>query len=137
MRLTDKRFWIFECSTVVYATVLLLIVYIFWGKPWTFTILPSVIVFSGVCGCITWLLANGKHWAVYGIIYEAVQLSVGSILFWMKYVMNRHGEVDEIDVMIFLYSIFVFVIITIFPTFALAFFGYKLFQKREKEIENK
>jgi len=134
MKLTDKRFWIFEGFTIVYAVVLLLIVYIGWDKSYVFVYLPSMILLCGMCGFFTWLLSNRRHWFVFGLIYEAVLLCVSSVLFWMHRLFAFAGEVDSIDVNIFFLCVLFIFAISIIPTFVLAFFGYKLFQKRDEEI---
>lgn len=137
MRLTDKRFWIFEGFTIVYAVVLLLIVYIGWDKSYVFVYLPSMILLCGMCGFFTCLLSNRRHWFVFGLIYEAVLLCVSSVLFWMHRLFAFNSEVDSIDVNSFFLCILFIFAISIIPTFVLAFFGYKLFQKWDEEKTNK
>lgn len=135
MRLTDKKYWIFEGCTVVYAVVLLLMVYVGWDKSWAFVYLPSMALLCSVCGYVTWLLANRRHWFVFGLVYEAVLLCVSSVLLWIHRLIAFNSEIDATDVDIFLYCIIGIFAVSILPTLALAFFGYKLFQKQDEEQE--
>ena len=72
MKLTDKRFWIFEAFTIIYAGLLMLLELIIFGKSLTGEIMLFIIAWCCITGSITWPFANGKHWFVFGLIYEAL-----------------------------------------------------------------
>lgn len=98
-------------------------------------ILFSVIGVSCISGLITWLLGNGKHWVIFGLIYEGVFLFVMLALLLILVEFTKESDSGNIflDVYIFTGTIIMIMVISIIPTLALAFFGYRLFQKRGAE----
>lgn len=55
MILTDKRFWIFEASTIVYSVLVMLFVDLIASE----SVIEFKLIFTGLCcvsGVITWLL---------------------------------------------------------------------------------
>ncbi len=67
MKLTDKRFWKFEAFTFLYAIGLILLVGFLFDKPIPF---ERTVYFSSLfllSGLVAWLVANGKHWFVFGL----------------------------------------------------------------------
>lgn len=129
MKLTDKRFWIFEGFTIVYAIVLLLLVIALSGKSFSLDILFIFVGVSCISGIITWLLGNGKHWFAFGLIHEGVMLFIIVTFLWISAI--AYNQFDSIAISIILYTMTTFVAISIIPTLALANLGYGLFQKRE------
>ncbi|GFI66786.1 hypothetical protein IMSAG192_00308 [Muribaculaceae bacterium] len=84
MKLTDKRFWIFEGFCILYSVLLMEIVDLLFGS----SMLGFKLIIIGSCmisGLMTWLMADGKHWAIFGIIYEAVFLLIISAIFWVSF----------------------------------------------------
>lgn len=131
MELTDKRFWIFEGFTIVYAIALLMLVIALSGKSFS---VDFLLIFAGgscMSGAITWLLGNGKHWLVFGLIHEGVMLFIIATSLWISAI--AYNQFDSIAISIIIYVMTAFVTISIIPTLALAYFGYGLFQKREEK----
>lgn len=84
MRLTDKRFLIFEGFCILYSVLLMEIVDLLFGS----SMLGFKLIIVGSCmisGLMTWLMADGKHWAVFGIIYEVISLLILSAIFWVSF----------------------------------------------------
>ncbi len=136
MWLKDKRFWIFEGFTMLYVILLSILGHLIWGK--TTTSIEFILSLVGVCagsGFITWILANRKHWLLFGLIYEGVFLLIISCVFLIATIINHRAVFNDLwlDVWIFIVYIITIGAFTIIPTLILAFIGYKLFQKRITE----
>lgn len=74
MKPKDKRFWIFESFTLLYAIGLMVLAIVFWGKTVTIDLSLFVVGLCLASGIITWLVADGKHWFIFGLIYEVIFL---------------------------------------------------------------
>lgn len=131
MKPTGKRFWIFEAFTVLYAIGLMLLGYGVWGKSSVVEFQLSVVGLCCISGLATWPIAKGRHWLVFGFIYEAVFLLIISVCLWIDAMINHATVFNDLllDISIFLYFIFVIAVVTFLPSLALAFFGYHLFDK--------
>lgn len=133
MRLTDKRFWRFEGFCILYSVLLMEIVDLLFGS----SMLGFKLIIVGSClisGLMTWLMADGKHWAVFGIIYEAVFLLIISAIFWVSFFISTplytwFFKETYADIGLFGYLILTIGTFTFLPTFGLAFFGYQLFHQ--------
>lgn len=132
MRLTDKRFLIFEGFCILYSVLLTEIVDLLFGS----SMLGFKLIIAGSClisGLMTWLMADGKHWAVFGIIYEAIFLLIISAIFWVSFFISTplytwFFKETYADIGLFGYLILTIGTFTLLPTFGLAFFGYQLFR---------
>lgn len=133
MKLTDKRLWIFEGYTILYSILLMFLLCVVSGKPYMLDAQLLLTVFCAISGLITWFIAYGKHWVVFGLIYEVVFITVISIFFWVY--CSIISSVDEITLMMFFYFIPIIAIITVFSSVALAFFGYHLINKKSRDNE--
>lgn len=136
MRLTDKRFLIFEGFCILYSVLLMEIVDLLFGS----SMLGFKLIIACMClisGLMTWLMADGKHWAVFGIIYEAVFLLIISAIFWVSFFISTplytwFFKETYADIGLFGYLILTIGTFTFLPTLGLAFFGYQLF-RRDKD----
>ena len=93
MKLTDKRFWIFEAFTFLYAIGLILLVGFLFDKPIPF---ERTVYFSSLfllSGLVAWLVANGKHWFVFGIVYEIIFM----ILWALMLAVAHYIEYDSLN----------------------------------------
>ena len=132
MRLTDKRFLIFEGFCILYSVLLMEIVNLLFGS----SMLGFKLIIACMClisGLMTWLMADGKHWAVFGIIYEAIFLLIISAIFWVSFFISTPlyawiFKETYADIELFGYLILTIGTFTLLPTFGLAFFGYQLFR---------
>ena len=80
MKLMDKRFWIFEGFCILYSVLLMEIVDLLFGS----SMLGFKLIIACMClisGLMTWLMAYGKRWAIFGIIYEVISLLILSAIF--------------------------------------------------------
>ncbi|WP_290431222.1 hypothetical protein [Muribaculum intestinale] len=90
-----------------------------------------------ISGLMTWLMAYGKHWAIFGIIYEVISLLILSAIFWVSFFISTPlyawiFKETYADIELFGYLILTIGTFTLLPTFGLAFFGYQLF-RRDKD----
>lgn len=131
MKLTDKRFWLFEVYTILYSILLMFLLCVVSGKPYMLDAQLLLTSFCVTSGLITWLIANGKYWVIFGLIYEVVFITVISIFFWVY--CSIISSVDEITLMMFFYFILIIAIISVFSSVVLAFFGYHLINKKGKD----
>ncbi|WP_289740794.1 hypothetical protein [Muribaculum intestinale] len=136
MKLTDKRFWIFEGFCILYSILLMEIVDWLFGS----SMLGFKLIIACMClisGLMTWLMADGKHWTVFGIIYEAVFLLIISAIFWVSFFISTPlytwiFKETYADIELFGYLILTIGTFTFLPTLGLAFFDYQLF-RRDKD----
>lgn len=136
MRLTDKRFLIFEGFCILYSVLLMEIVDLLFGS----SMLGFKLIIVGSCmisGLMTWLMAYGKRWAIFGIIYEVISLLILSAIFWVSFFISTPlyawiSKETYADIELFGYLILTIGTFTLLPTFGLAFFGYQLF-RRDKD----
>lgn len=132
MKLTDKRFLIFEASTLLYAIVLMALGCMVWSKTATIELGLILGCLCLVSGLMTWLIANGKHWFVFGLVYEVVLLCLIAVSCVIG-AAETDGTVFNdfwLDVGILLAFIFSIGVASFLPTMALAFLGYHLFHKK-------
>lgn len=131
MKLTDKRFWIFEAYTLLYAIGLTLLGCVVWGKTATIELGLFLACVCLISGLITWLIANGKHWFVFGLVYEVVFLCLIAAFCVIVAVVTSGTIFNDfwLDVGILLVFIFTIGVVSLLPTIALAFFGYHIFRK--------
>ena len=127
MKPTDKRFWIFEAFTIIYAGLLMLLELIIFGKPLTGEIMLFIIAWCCITGAITWPFANRKHWFVFGLIYEVIFIILLSA-YLMIDGLNR-GLLDWIDFEMCVAFVLPIAIVCFIPSMILAFVGYHLFNK--------
>ena len=127
MKLTDKRFWIFEAFTIIYAGLLMLLELIIFGKSLTGEIILFIIAWCYITGAITWPFANGKHWFVFGLIYEALFI----ILLFAYLIIDGviSGLLDWIVFEMCVAFVLPIAIVCLIPSMILAFVGYHLFNK--------
>lgn len=127
MTLTDKRFWIFEAFTVLYAVVLMLLELIIVGKSLTSEIALFIIGWSCITGAVAWPFANGKHWFAFGLIYEATLI----LLLFACLVTDGliRGSFNGDDLIMCVAFVFPIVVLSFLPSIALAFVDYNLFKK--------
>ncbi|WP_279093402.1 hypothetical protein [Muribaculum intestinale] len=136
MRLTDKRFLIFEGFCILYSVLLMEIVDLLFGS----SMLGFKLIIACMClisGLMTWLMAYGKRWAIFGIIYEVISLLILSAIFWVSFFISTPlyawiFKETYADIELFGYLILTIGTFTLLPTFGLAFFGYQLF-RRDKD----
>ena len=132
MRLTDKRFLIFEGFCILYSVLLMEIVDLLFGS----SMLGFKLIIACMClisGLMTWLMAYGKRWAIFGIIYEVISLLILSAIFWVSFFISTplytwFFKETYADIGLFGYLILTIGTFTLLPTFGLAFFGYQLFR---------
>ena len=127
MKLTDKRFWIFEAFTIIYAGLLMLLELIIFGKPLTGEIMLFIIAWCCITGAITWPFANGKHWFVLGLIYEVLFIILLSAYLMIDGL--NSGLLDRIGFEMCVAFVFPIAIVCFIPSMILAFVGYHLFNK--------
>ena len=140
MKLTDKRFWKFEAFTFLYAIGLILLVGFLFDKPIPF---ERTVYFSSLfllSGLVAWLVANGKHWFVFGIVYEIIFMILWALMLavahYIEYDSLNHAIEDGIiDACVFVYLLVVPAIVMFIPSLVLAFFGYHLINKNSRDNE--
>lgn len=129
MKLIDKRFWIFEAFTLLYAVGLMLLGYLIYGNSSVMGFQLLIVSLCCMSGLVTWLIANGKHWLLFGLVYECVLLFLISVCLWLL----TDPKEPSLDFYMFIgTAIMTIAIYTIIPSFILAFCGYRLFQSKEK-----
>ena len=131
MKPADKRFWIFEGFTLLYAIALMILDFMAWGH----SAAGTLFFFVGSCctsGWVTFLIANGKHWLVFGLVYEVIYLLLLFMYLLADGWMSGYFDEEYLDMCLaFIYPI---AIVSLFPSLALAFVGYHLFnENREKK----
>lgn len=131
LKLTDKRFWIFETSTLLYAIGLTVLGCVVWSKTATIELGLFLVSLCFISGLITWLIANGKHWFVFGLVYEGVFLCLIAAFCVIIGVVTNGTIFNDfwLDIGMLLVFIFTIGVVSILPTIALAFFGYHIFRK--------
>ncbi|MDE6264966.1 MAG: hypothetical protein K2M11_07460 [Paramuribaculum sp.] len=139
MQLTDKRFMIFEVATIVYAIGLMLIAKCVWEKTPTIGILTFLIGFSLISGLITWIIANGKHWFVFGLTYEAIFLLLITLCMIFDAIIGGYSVFNDLylDILILFAFVFTIAVVCFIPSMILAFVGYHLFGKSGKGNNNR
>lgn len=132
MKLTDKRFWIFEVSTLLYAIGLTALGCVVWEKTATIELGLFLTCVCLISGLITWLIANGKHWFVFGLVYEVVFLCLIAAFCVIVAVVTSGTIFNDfwLDIGILLVFIFTIGVVSLLPAIALAFFGYHIFRKK-------
>lgn len=131
MKLTDKRFWKFEAFTFLYAIGLILLVGLLFDKSIPF---ERTVYFSSLflmSGLVAWLVANGKHWFVFGLVYEIIFMILWTLMLAVAYYieydsLNHAIEDGVIDAGLLVYLLVVPAIAMFIPSLVLAFFGYHL-----------
>lgn len=133
MILNDKRFWIFEASTIVCSILVNSFVDLIASE----SVIEFKLMFTGLscaCGVITWLLANGKHWLLFGLIYEIVLLMTIWIFMAILSIGDFHNSSNNAMTMEDWHIIIAFnigvIFFTLIPTLLLAFFGYQIFRNK-------
>jgi len=131
MKLSDTRFWIFEVSTLLYAIGLTALGCVVWEKTATIELGLFLACVCLISGLITWLIANGKHWFVFVLVYEVVFLCLIAAFCVIVAVVTSGTIFNDfwLDIGILLVFIFTIGIVSLLPTIALAFFGYHIFRK--------
>lgn len=131
MKLKDKRFWIFEASTIVYSILVNSFVELC-ASP---SVIEFQLKFAGlccICGVITWLLANGKHWLLFGLIYEIIILTTIWVILLVGKIFDNPSNIamtmEDWHILIALNVGVIF--FTLIPTLFLAFFGYQVFRNK-------
>lgn len=133
MKSINKRFWIFEAGVILYSLFILLIADAMFG----YSEIEFKLIFTGIfliCGLITWLVMEGKHWLLFALIYEVILLSILLMIFWIVFFCETPPELWFVkdtyteDFEWLLAIIIIIGIITIIPTLALSFFGYNIFR---------
>ena len=127
MKLTDKRYWIFEAFTIIYAGLLILLELIIFGKSLTGEIILFIIAWCCITGSITWPFANGKHWFVFGLIYEALFIFLLFAYLIVDGVIS--GLLDWFGFEMYVAFVLPIAIVCFIPSMILAFVGYHLFNK--------
>ena len=127
MKLTDKRFWKFEAITIVYAGLLMLLELIIFGKSLTGEIMLFIIAWCCIIGAITWSFANGKHWFVFGLIFEVLFIILLSAYLMIDGL--NSGLLDRIGFEMCVAFVLPIAIVCFIPSMILAFVGYHLFNK--------
>lgn len=138
MKLTDKRLWKFEAFTFLYAIGLILLVGLIFDKPIPF---ERTVYFSSLflmSGLLAWLVANGKHWFVFGLVYEIIFMILWTLMlavaYYIEYDSLNHAIEDGIiDTGLLVYLLVVPAIVMFIPSLVLAFFGYHLINKKSKD----
>lgn len=131
MILKNRLFWIFEGFCILYSILLMFIVDSMFGASMSgFKVL--VVGLCLISGFITWLLAGGRHWLIFGIIYEVMFLLILSVVFWVSFFIGVplyawFFKETYADIGLFGYLILTIGTFTFLPTLGLAFFGYQLF----------
>ncbi len=132
MNLTYKRFWLFEASTLLYVIVLMVLECVVWGKTTTIESGLFLVCVCLISGLLTWLIANGKHWFVFGLVYEAVFLCLIAAFCVFEAIITSGTIFNDfwLDICILLVFIFTIGVVSFLPTIALAFFGYHILRKK-------
>lgn len=133
MKLTDKRFWIFEGFVLLYGVVQLLIANYSVGDLYISeetTLRPvGLLLLTGV---ITWLIATGRKWVVFALVFEAIYLVLTAFMYMPMEVYYNPKSLEDA-----LYESFGRIaqdiiatgLWTIAPTLLLSFLGYHLPKK--------
>ena len=125
MKLTDKRFWIFEAFTILYAMVLMFLALIILDKSLTIEVVLIIVGLSCTTGALTWLIADGKHWFAFGLIYELIfSLSIFAFLMIDGLI---SGLLDCIGFEMCIAFVFPIAVVCFMPSMILAYVGYNLF----------
>lgn len=130
--LTDKQFWVFEASTLLYAIGLLTLGYLVWDKTGTIELGLILGCLCLISGLITWLAAYGKHWFIFALVYEVVFLCLIAASCVVVAVITNGTIFNDfwLDIGILFVFIFTIGVANFLPTIALAFVGYYLFCKK-------
>lgn len=133
MELRNKRFWIFEVFTLLYAIGLAALGCVVWDKTGTIELGLILECLCLISGLITWLIANGNHWFVFGLVYEVVFLClIAAFCVIVAVVTNGTIFTDFwLDIGILLVFIFSIGVVSFLPTIELAFFGYHIFRRNK------
>ncbi len=132
MKLTDKRFGIFEASTLLYAIGLTVLGCVVWGRTATMELGLFLACVCLISGLITWFIVNGKHWFVFGLVYESVFLCLIAAFCVFEAIITSGTIFNDfwLDICILLVFIFTIGVVSFLPTIALAFFGYQILRKK-------
>ena len=134
--LRDKRFWIFELFTLFYAMGLTALGCVVWGKTSSIELGIFLVCLCFMCSLLTWLIANGRHWFVFVLVYEAVFICL--IAAFCVIVALITGDSVFNDLWLDVAILFAFIIsigaVSLLPTMVLAFLGYQLFRKNNEDI---
>lgn len=132
MKLIDKRLGLFEIFTLLYAIGLTALGCVVWDKTATIELGLFLACVCLISGLITWLIANGKHWFVFGLVYEVVFLCLIAAFCVIVAVVTNGTIFNDfwLDIGILLVFIFTIGVASFLPTIALAFVGYYLFCKK-------
>lgn len=131
MNLIDKRFWILEAFTLLYAIGLTALGCVVWDKTATIELGLFLSCVCLISGLITWLIADGKHWFVFGLVYEALFLCLIATSCVIAAVVTNGTIFNDfwLDIGILLVFIFTIGVVSLLPAIALAFFGYHIFRR--------
>lgn len=131
MKLIDKRLGLFEIFTLLYAIGLTALGCVVWDKTATIELGLFLACVCLISGLITWLIANGKHWFVFGLVYEVVFLCLIAAFCVIVAVVTNGTIFNDfwLDIGILLVFIFTIGVVSLLPTIAFAFFGYHIFRK--------
>lgn len=135
-KLTNIRFWIFEAYVLLYAIGLTRLGCVVWDKTATMELGLFVVCLCLATGLITWLIANGKHWLFFGLIYEVIFIILIATITIIGALLTGYSFFNDfcLDLAILLAFIFAIAIVSFLPTLALAYLGYHIFHRN---IENK
>lgn len=138
MNLTYKRFWIFEASTLLYAIGLTVLGCVVWGRTATMELGLFLACVCLISGLITWFIVNGKHWFVFGLVYESVFLCLIAAFCVFEAIITSGTIFNDfwLDICILLVFIFTIGVVSFLPTIALAFFGYHILRKKVSTKED-
>lgn len=133
MKLTDKRFWIFEVFTILYAGVLMLLEMIIFGKSLTSELVLFIIGWCCITSAVTWFIAKEKHWFAFGLIYEATLI----VLLFTYLMINGliRGLLDWICIEMCVAFVFPIAVVCFVPSMILAFVGCALFNRNIKNMK--
>lgn len=122
----------FEAATCVYGIVVLFTFDLMFSKSTVEFYFLSMGV-SCISGMITWIMANGKHWLLFSLIYELVLLAATSLLCLFETIFTDNSTITIDEFFSGVYIIAITALIpTIIPTLLLSFFGYHLPKKMGK-----
>lgn len=127
----DKRFWIFELSTLIYSVLMVFLISVLMSSS-TLTFYLSAICFFCFSGLITWIFADGRHWLIFALIFEVVSVFLISLIFCIGGLLSTGGikNLTGDDGSLLWAIIFNFALFAVIPNLLLSFIGYKIFNRR-------
>lgn len=140
MKLTDKRFWIFEVSVLLFSVLVTFIIHTFFGSCFRPYMngrgLMSDFAVPLLSGVLTWLVANGKSRIKFASIFGTIYLILITIMYSAIVLSNSDTSSVETDIYESFGIIVKMVAATglsaIIPVILLSFIGYTVPKKNDE-----